>query len=524
MHSEWWGHPSVTSKVDGSTVISVPSNVHNLALIHRCGATPDRTDLNTKQRLSFFLSSKKEFKTDFPLMPFQNEGAETLVRGDLRRILSFPMGLGKTITAMAALMSDQERYLPAIIIAPAHVKLNWATEWEKWGGNPDDVSVLFGVTPSRIALRDKKLIVLNHHILKGWLKELSDINPKTLIIDEAHNFVNSTSKTYPLAEALAKACGRRVLLLTATPLVNHLGDLWGLTTLICGDILGTKKNFTDTFMPEEKAKARMFASRWRGGFVKTGWREVAMAKLPKAVMEKRISELGNILRKHVILHVRKEDVLTQLPDVTETNLRIEIPDTTPEGRKFWEMEEECELAISEAKDDILASDKMLPAFSNARRNSAFAKIPHAIAWLEDFLEESDDTEKVVVVGWSVEPLEQLQKHFCKSSLLINGTIDARKKKERGDQFFSDPKKRILFGNIKSIGTGVDTLVAARTMLFIELPLTSVDFEQVKGRIDRLSQISKALAYYIMTIKGSLEEKMIWKIIRTKKKITNQLGF
>lgn len=523
-HSDWWGHPTVRSRPDGTTTISLPSNVHNLALIHKCGATPDKTDLKTKQRLAFFISSKKDFKTHFPLMPFQNTGAERIVKGDLRRILAFPMGLGKTITAMAAIMSEQDRYLPAVIIAPAHVKLNWASEWEKWGGDPNDVVVLFGVKPNPNELAGKKLIVLNHHILKGWHKAIAAVNPKTMIIDEAHNFVNSKSKTYPLADSLARACGRRVLLLTATPLVNHLGDLWGLTTLISGDILGTKQVFADTFMPEEKAKARMFASRWSGGFTKTGWREVGMAKLPKAVMDKRIEQLGSILREHVIIHVKKEDVLSQLPNITETNLRIDIPDTTADGRKFWEVEEECTLAISEAKDDVLASDKMLPAFSNARRNSAFAKIPHAIAWIEDFLEESDETEKLVVVGWSVEPLEILHKHFSKSSVLINGSIDARKKKERGDQFFNDPKKRLLFGNVKSIGTGIDNLVAARSMLFIELPLTSVDFEQVKGRIDRLSQTSKALSYYIMTIRDSLEEKMILKIIKTKAKITKALGF
>ena len=54
------------------------------------------------------------------------------------------------------------------------------------------------------------------------------------------------------------------------------------------------------------------------------------------------------------------------------------------------------------------------------------------------------------------------------------------------------------------------MVAARTMLLIELPLTSVDLEQVKARIDRISQTSKALSYYYMTIRGSIEEKMVWK--------------
>jgi SNF2 family DNA or RNA helicase len=128
----------------------------------------------------------------------------------------------------------------------------------------------------------------------------------------------------------------------------------------------------------------------------------------------------------------------------------------------------------------------------------------------------------VVVGWSVEPLTQLHNKFKKVSLLVNGQIDAKKKKAREHLFDNDPEKRILFGNVKSIGTGIN-LVAASTMVFLELPLTAVDFDQVKGRIDRISQKSKALSYYYMTIRKSIEEKKVWKMIHRKQKLSGDLG-
>ena len=522
-HSDWWGHPKVTALPDGSTMIVVPSNINNLMQMKDCGAKADRTDKKTMDRLAFFMQSGKSFATDLPLMPFQNEGGEWLVKGDLRRILAYTMGLGKTITAIAAIMADQERYLPAIVMAPAHVKLNWASEWKKWGGDPADVVVLFGQTPHLEQLTDKKLIVLNHHILKGWLSTLEQVNPKTMIIDEAHNFVNSKGKTYKLADKLAKACRRRVLMLTATPLVNDLSDLWGLTTLISKDILGTKQSFMDTVMPEEKVKAAMFAGRWRGGGSQITWKHVHMARLPKAIAAKRLEELGSALRQFVILRKEKADVYTELPSITESKLCLEISRTSKLGKDYWKIEDDCADAIVEAKEDVLASAGMLPAFGKARMNSAMAKLPDAIAWIEDFLAESGGSEKLVVVGWSVKPLETLHNHFKKQSLIVNGKIDAKKKFARGDQFRDDPKKRILFGNVKSIGTGLDQLVSAATMLFIELPLTAVDFEQVKGRIDRLSQVSNSLAYYYMTIRGSVEENMVWKIISKKTNMTKALG-
>lgn len=523
-NSLWWGHPEFVSDSLGVTTVKLPLNVHNLSLLHKCGARALRSDTETMSRVSFFVRNKhtSTSASHLPLKPFQVEGLEWLNARDLRAILAYKMGLGKTLTSIATLLSNPELYLPAIIIAPAHVKLNWAGEWVKWGGNPDEIVVLFGRTPKKKEIESKKLIVLNQHILAGWIDTLIDISPKALIVDEAHSFVNSKTKTYPLAERLARVCSRRVLLLTATPLVNDLSDLWGLCNLINNDILGLKKVFADTFMPEEAAKQKMFASRWRGSFAKTGWAAVGRAKLPKAVIERRIDELGDVLRRTVMLCKSKQDVMTELPPIVETRLKLDIPETTPEGAGFWEIENRCVEEINEAKADVLSNDKLLPAFTLVRRNAATAKVPYVADWLNDFMKESDEDEKIVVVGWSVEPLETLHKQFRKQSLLINGSVNAQKKKVIQSEFFDNPEKRILFGNIKSIGSGID-LDVAKTMLFVELPLTGVDFEQAKGRIDRPSKALNSLSYYYMTIKGSYEDTNIWKIVNRKQDVTSKLG-
>lgn len=520
--SDFWGHPAFSNLPDGTPVFRLPMNVRNLAVLHECGAVAASDDTETMQRLAFFRKRKTAFLSDLPLRPFQRQGSEWLVERDLCAVLADDVGLGKSLISIAAMRNGGGAYFPAVIIAPAHIKLNWEKEWLKWGGRPEEIAVLFGRTPDRREIVGKNLIVLNHHILAAWVDDLCAIQPKLMLIDEAHNFVNSNTKTYPLAERLARACCNRVLELTATALVNQLADLWSLINLINPDVLGLKGTFNDTFAPEERLKAKMFASRWRGGFATVNWREVNKARLPKALMERRIAELRDVLHKTIILKRRKVDVVEQLPEITETELSIVIPETTKEGIEFWDIERKCEFDIAEGKEDILASDKLLAAFTKAKRNEAFAKIPDATEWLRDFLLESDVTEKIVVVGWSVEPLEKLHAVFKKESLLVNGSVDARKKHEAGRRFESDPAKRILFGNIKSVGTGID-LVAARNMFFFELPLTAVDFEQLKGRINRLSQTSNALSYWYMTIRGSLEEKLGWKRIRRKQQLADQMG-
>jgi len=522
--SDWWGHPSLSTLPDGTPFFRAPVNAKNILLMYECGAVP--ADDATRARIGALRSSIVEFKTPLPVRPFQREGIGRLLGRNLAANLSFDAGLGKTLTAIAAMRTDPARFFPCLVFAPAHVKLNWADpetgEWAKWGGEPKEAVVLFGRKPDASVLAGRKLIVLNHQILAAWADTLLSVGPKTLLIDEAHDFVNSNTKTYPIVERLARAVGGRVLLLTATPLVNDLGDLWGLCNLISPDLLGTKTVFTDTFMPEEHAKARLLASRWRGGFERGAWRDVAKCRLPKALKDRRIEELSDILRRTVLLRKKRSEVVDQLPDITETRLRIEIPQDS-KGAAFWDVERRCEFEIAEGKEDILASDKSLSAYGRAKRNAVFAKLPYAEAWIRDFLKESDPSEKLVVVGWAVEPLEKLHAAFGKESLLVNGSLDARKKHEVGRRFSAEADKRVFFGNMKSVGTGIDSLVCASTMLFIELPQTAMELEQLKGRIDRLSQTSMKLAYYYMTIRGSIEEKHGWAIIDRKQKLARALG-
>lgn len=522
--SDWWGHPSFGALPDGTMTIRLPANVRNMSLLHASGALPNRGDPATARRIAFFAAKDASGRVSpMPLKPFQQEGMRWLLSRDLCGILAFAPGLGKTLTTFAALREDPERFLPAVIIAPAHVKLNWRKEWKVWGGKESEMAVLFGRKPDPAALAGKRIVVLNQHILKEWADALVEFGPKTFVIDEAHAFVNSNTKTYPVAERVAKAAEGRVLLLTATPLVNNLGDLWGLANLICPDILGTKTVFSDTFMPEERAKQRVLACRWRGGFaMKDGWRAVARARLPKALKERRIEELREILHKTVILLKRKRDVIEELPQITEEHVRLDIGRNDEAGKAFWEVEDRCLEALDAANEDVLASDQLLPAIGLLRRNAAMTKVPYAADWLSDWLAETEESDKIVVIGWSKEPLSLLHGKFKRQSVLINGDVEARKKQALGAEFEADPHRRILFGNVKSIGTGID-LVAAATELFIELPLTDVDFQQTRGRIDRLSQKAKHLFYYYMTIEGSYEEKKGWKILRSKGALTESLG-
>ena len=72
--SKWWGHPSFSSLPDGTMVFRLPSNVHNMSLLHQCGASPDMNDSETGRRMRLFCMPKRVFTTSLPLKPFQMDG------------------------------------------------------------------------------------------------------------------------------------------------------------------------------------------------------------------------------------------------------------------------------------------------------------------------------------------------------------------------------------------------------------------------------------------------------------------
>ena len=68
------------------------------------------------------------------LMPYQIEGVKRMEAANARAILADMQGLGKTVQALALLKLHQTELLPAVIIPPSTVKLQWFWEIDRWCG------------------------------------------------------------------------------------------------------------------------------------------------------------------------------------------------------------------------------------------------------------------------------------------------------------------------------------------------------------------------------------------------------
>lgn len=145
------------------------------------------------------------------LLPHQAE-AVARARAILARfrgvLIADGVGLGKTYIALALAAIERERGGDAVAIVPAALRDEW-----------DAASATTGV-PIRILAHTE----LAHSPAPGLSQRCS-----LLLVDEAHAFRNPRTRRY---DALARlALGRRVALLTATPLNNTVADLAALVHL-----------------------------------------------------------------------------------------------------------------------------------------------------------------------------------------------------------------------------------------------------------------------------------------------------
>lgn len=180
--------------------------------------------------------------------PHQIEGVRKLARMQ-NFLLADDMGLGKSLQALTVATIDVVRGWAEkiIVVAPVSLKGNWADEIEKFTtlpytilgqevqkavgrGLPDRIKKLGPPQRSRQLeefrnAEGPRILVVNYEQVKPHLAELNQVKFDICIYDEAHYMKNYKS-------ARTKACialeGNRHFMLTGTPMLNHVNELWPL--------------------------------------------------------------------------------------------------------------------------------------------------------------------------------------------------------------------------------------------------------------------------------------------------------
>jgi non-specific serine/threonine protein kinase len=191
------------------------------------------------------------------LRPYQVRGVQWLwfmTELGLGACLADDMGLGKTIQILDLLLqrkrlAGERQCAPSLLIVPASLLGNWKQEAARFAPGLS-VCLVHGSEMSAEELRrrtvdpedgfaDCDLVVISYGMVRrqAWLKQ---VRWSLIILDEAQAIKNSETAQTKAVKGLKS---ERRLVMTGTPIENHVGELWSLFDFCSPGLLGSVAEF-----------------------------------------------------------------------------------------------------------------------------------------------------------------------------------------------------------------------------------------------------------------------------------------
>lgn len=438
------------------------------------------------------------------LYPFQETGANFLAT-QKRAILADTMGLGKT--AQAIIAAERLNARCTVVICPAGVRINWHREYKRFSHR----SLTYRVIDSgKSSFTDDGVNIISYELATSanMKKRLMAMSIDVLILDEAHFLKSRSAKrteaiygVHCKGDTGIMSRATHVWALTATPTPNHPGEIF--STLRAFGI------WTQNYYAFEAKFCEVREGDW--GPIITGMKNVDQLKE---------------LVKPIMLRRKVEDVMTDLPKVTITDLPIEATGIShPEDIAEWKKAElgleanKLKTRIEEAADEqsLDLSGLHLPTL---RRLTGMAKVRPVCELIMRELDSGLD--KIVIFGEHRDVIEGCRQILQKyGAQIIYGGNTAEVKQQRLDRFCNIWKYRVMIGHIKTLGTGIDGLQkVCCNGLFIESSWVPSDNMQAIGRLRRTGQ-SRPVLIRFASLADSLDER-VQKIITKKTAMISQL--
>lgn len=315
---------------------------------------------------------------------------------------------------------------------------------------------------------DTRLVVCHYDILWAWTEIINAWNPQTIVWDEGHMLQTEKSRRSKASKEIAhreNVTGRIVL--TGTPLMNRVRDLWNLVDTIAPGRFGKncfafQKVHCDGHYEEI---SRDIGNKWK-----------AEGKSNLDQLQKRLN--------HFVLRRTTEEVKLELPEKTRQVIRLEVP-------------------VSFRQANIEKIDKRLVHQVLAR--AVDGKMPQVVNLLKDHLESGHScigfTFRQAVAEHLVTQLTSLG-FPCR---FIHGGVPQDKRhrilEELREASLQGPV--FLAATIDTCATAID-LTFATVAVFAELTYEPHELLQAEARPHRYPQKSTVLIQYPIAM-GTIEE-------------------
>ncbi len=450
------------------------------------------------------------------LRPYQKDGLgwiNFLRQFGFGGCLADDMGLGKTIQVLALL--EARRRLRESLESRLQAESNGKQAHPPEGGTPNKIAPSLAVVPKSLVFNwkqeaarftpklrildhtgqfrnkeggehfeDYDLIITTYGTLRNDAILFKDIQFDYIVLDEAQAIKNADTAS---AKATRLLRGDNRLVLSGTPVQNHLGELWSLFEFLNPGMLGAASVFKLTGNaarnPDEETR-KMLAHALRPFILRRTKDQVAKDLPPKqeqtifCELEPKQRKLYNELRDHyrnsLLKRVETEGLQKSKMHVLEALLRLRQAALHPgliDKKRVKETSAKLEMLLPQLAE----------LFDEGHKVLVFSQFTSFLAILR----------------------EQLDKEKINYEYLDGKTQD---RQARVEKFQNDPDCKLFLISLKAGGLGLN-LTAAEYVYLLDPWWNPAVEAQAIDRAHRIGQSRQVFAYRLIA-KDTVEEKVL----------------
>ena len=389
-------------------------------------------------------------------------------------VLADDMGLGKTLQTIAFLSSHLAKGDKALVLAPSSLIYNWRKEFEKFAPQID-VQVIYGAKPLRDQLitEDHQVYITSYAAFRQDIEAYQNLDLSYLMLDEAQVMKNSQTK---IAKAVRSLVVPHIFALSGTPIENHLREIWSIFDLVLPGLLPSQNQFLK-MSPEEVAR-----------FIHP-----------------------------FILRRKKEDVLLELPDLTETVYYNQLTDE--QKVVYLAQLQGMQERVRGASDEEIGRSQ-IEILSGLMRLRQICDTPQL--FMEDYEGDSGKMESLRLLLEQIQEgnhrvlifsqfrgmldlIEEELNQMDMESFKITGSTPAKDRQVMTDSFNQGQGQAFLI-SLKAGGVGLN-LTGADTVILVDLWWNPAVEAQAISRAHRMGQKENVEVYRLIS-EGTIEEKIL----------------
>lgn len=416
-----------------------------------------------------------------PLYPHQVEAAgwlaERLAHGNGALLADDP-GLGKTSAVLAALVVA--RALPAIVVCPASLKLNWKREISHLRAE----LVVHVVDGLRGALPPAHMLIANYDLLRAREGQFRRLGARCIVFDEGHVLKEPTPESThraAVATRLAKAVGRCIVM-TGTPMPNKPRELWRILHLVSPLEWPSFTDFKRRYCTEPEKDDILVGRQLVTDHGRVHNLDELQARMAPCMLRRLKANVLTALPPK-----KRRSVLVQLDARDMANYEAAAKDVVGWLRKLGS----AERANAAKRGQAVVKLTML------RRIAAMGKLRKAVPrYLEGWFDRKD-SPRLVIFGYHQAVLRGVR-HICARMGLRMATIagkDPGDRRQRAIDNFNMGRADVFIAPIKAAGVGLN-LQSASDVLFLERLWVPSMMCQAEDRVHRLGQTKEVTITYL----------------------------